>query len=79
MMLRPESYDGRLYDNPRFREAPRRAVFLAPGQVREVEAQRHGQAFRANFSMDWRALHAPARALLARIAARKAEAGSTGA
>ena len=67
MMLQPGSHDGRLYDNPRFREAPVPAVFVTPEEVRTLEADRHGEAFRANFSMDWRVAWRATRRLLKQL------------
>lgn len=56
-MLKPGHYDGTLYDNPKYREAPTPAVFVDRAAVTDVEVSRYGQAFRANFSMDWRAAY----------------------
>ncbi|MFG1411939.1 tetratricopeptide repeat protein [Xanthobacter sp. VTT E-85241] len=63
-----QSFDGRLYDH--FREGAVAAVHVAPEDVRDVQ-ERLGVASRANFSMDWQALHRLAVPFLADLLAAK--------
>ena len=62
--LQPGHYDGRLYDHFRDNLVPMRYVEQA--EVRDIEAARHNERGRANFSMSWRAPYEALRALLAR-------------
>ncbi len=57
VMLEPEHPDGSLYDNPKFREAPRPAVFVDQQAVTNLGKGRYKRAFRANFSMRWESVH----------------------
>ena len=68
-MMRPTDYDGRLYDQAKFRETPRQATFVPASAVRNVEESRLGQSMRANFSMDWQPVYETLRDLLKAIAA----------
>lgn len=68
-MMRPVDYDGRLYDQVKFREAPRQATFVPVSAVRNVEESRLGQSMRANFSMDWQPVYETLRDLLKSLVA----------
>lgn len=67
VMLEPGHFDGSLYDNPKFREAPCPAVFVDAADVVNLGKGRYTRPFRANFSMRWEVIHAKLVPLLSAI------------
>lgn len=67
--LTPGNYDGTLYERHRDSLVP--MEYVDRDAVRDVEQERHGLRFRANFSMSWEAAYRKIHQLLERQAAAK--------
>jgi hypothetical protein len=67
--LLPNSYDGRLYERHRDGSVP--MEYVAREVVKDVDKERHGLAFRANFSMPWEVAYWKTRDFLTRFGAAR--------
>ena len=67
--LTPKNYDGTLYE--RHRDNPAPIEYVDRSAVKDVEQERHGMRFRANFSMSWEAAYLKIRDFLIRQPPRR--------
>ena len=65
MCLQPNSIDGHLYEH--HRDDLTKMYYVPASAVKDIETERHGEPFRANFLMNWEPAYEQTRELLTEI------------